>query len=227
MDYLIYFLLKTTEICFPQLKSECLSCSLEKMKWPVDCGLGGRMSRGQRAEGDGDSGKASTVSHPLQVCLSACCNPRDSQAQLLPTQDVLMSEIPLQAAVPGGILVFTKTYPDPIIQPSFQNTFEFQVHLVCIWLMRKQFWQNSRNKTFLHHQWNSVFKNLSPPWVTQWRSNDILASFMTHIGSTVHTHATKDMWKKEGRQLSCNLINSRGDIWMCYTCAASQSMYRV
>lgn len=46
---------------------------------------GRRMSRGQRAEGDRYSGKAvkcepaSTVSsHPLQVCLWACCNPRDS-----------------------------------------------------------------------------------------------------------------------------------------------------
>lgn len=72
MGYHIYFLLKTIEICFhSQLKSKCLSCTLEKMKQPVDCGLGGRLSRGQRAEGNvhlcnRDSGKAVSMSqHPL------------------------------------------------------------------------------------------------------------------------------------------------------------------
>lgn len=83
MGYLIYFLLKTTEICFhSQLKSECLSCTLEKMKQPVDCGLGGRLSKSWgRCPDSGKAVKcepACTVSHPLQVCLWACCNPRDS-----------------------------------------------------------------------------------------------------------------------------------------------------
>lgn len=141
MGYHIYFLLKTIEICFhSQLKSECLSCTLEKMKQPVDCGLGERLSRGQRVEGNvhlcnRDSGKAVSMSqHPLCLTLSksVCGHPAtpgtQSEAQLLPSQDVPMSEIPLQAAVPGGIHVSTKTYPDPIIQPSFQNTFELQVH---------------------------------------------------------------------------------------------------
>lgn len=138
VGYHIYFLLKTTEICFhSQLKSECLSCTLEKMKQPVDWGLGGRLPR---AEGNvhlcnRDSGKAVSMSqHPLCLTLSksVCGHPAtpgtQSEAQLLPSQDVPMSEIPLQAAVPSGIHVSTKTYPDPIIQPSFQNTFELQVH---------------------------------------------------------------------------------------------------